>query len=73
MTEIKINHPPRHEDPTIAAFLKDGGYDDLEEWAEDSDYFYSNVSGEWHDSDTRETVDLTEQVMAAIESSGFQP
>lgn len=35
------------------AFLLDGGYSSLAEWAEDSDLYYEPESGEWYPTDAQ--------------------
>lgn len=38
----------RHAEPEIDAFLAIGGYADIEEWMEDSDY-HQDADGDWMD------------------------
>lgn len=60
-----------HSDPTISAFLADGGYASIEAWMLDSDYFYQEADGTWMDEyDT--PVDPEGVIEGAIEASGFE-
>lgn len=62
--------------PTIAAFLADGGYLSVQDWALDSDFRYSDVSGEWYSLDDlgpwSAPVDIYGAIEGAIEASGFE-
>lgn len=65
-------------DPTIQAFLADGGYDSLDDWMEDSDYVQDD-DGYWrYPSDYPDEnvagmeVDPEGTIEGAIEASGFE-
>lgn len=66
-----------HPDPTISAFLADGGYTCLDEWMLDSDYHYED--GEWfYPADYADPevagyqVDPIGTIAGAIEACGFE-
>jgi hypothetical protein len=66
-----------HPDPTIAAFLADGDYLDIDEWMSDSGYT-TNDAGDWfyslNDPDRTvagRQVDPVGTIAGAIEASGF--
>lgn len=53
----------------IACFLEDAGYESIAQWAEDSDYVWSE--GEWWTEGHR--VDIQECILDAIEACGYSP
>jgi hypothetical protein len=62
-------------DHIIQAFIEDGGYASVEEWAQDSDFRYVEESGEWYSADDNgpwaSPVDIYGAIEGAIEASGF--
>ena len=69
-------------DHIIQAFLEDGGYETVEEWAEDSDFYQEPESGDWYvadeyfDRDGRKPepnpVNIYGAIEGAIEASEFE-
>lgn len=61
------------EREVIQAFLTNGGYESLEDWALDSDYTCEKddeVEWSWFDEDGNE-VDIVAAIYGAMEASGF--
>ncbi len=62
-----------HSDPTISAFLANGGYANIAEWMEDSDYRYEPISAEWYHVNDHpfiaEPVDPEDVISGAIEEA----
>ena len=57
-------------DPAIAAFLADGGYANVEEWMEDSDYMWDGESWRAADEASME-IDPIGAIEGAIEACGW--
>ena len=62
-----------HSDPTISAFLADGGYANIDEWMADSDYHLIEgwFPAQWANEDGF-PVDPEGCIEGAIEASGFE-
>lgn len=58
----------------VATYLRENGYDSLEEWALDSDYRQNEVSTEWHNladpMPFADPVDIEVACFQAIEAAG---
>jgi hypothetical protein len=56
-------------DPTTVAFLTEGGYVSVEDWALDSDFTLDSTTGEWFD-DSGNVADIFGAIEGAMEASG---
>lgn len=54
----------------IEAFLKDGGYKSITEWAKDSDYHFNPATDEWR-NENGDAMSITECILGAIDACGF--
>lgn len=61
----------RHEDPEIDAFLADGGYESIEAWMEDSDY-YRGEGGLWYNDEGIPQGEPEDCIAGAMEACEFE-